>query len=81
MPVYFTGDVSTFKSAQNYGLLFNQVKGRNEQVFSVNYDYRKPIKESNEYVFDMDPSTTAPITCDGGEEGDDVGVWQFVQST
>ena len=29
----------------------------------------------------MDPSTTAPLTCEGGEEGDDVGVWQFVHGT
>ena len=29
----------------------------------------------------MDPSTTAPLTCDGGEEGDDVGVWQFVHGS
>ena len=32
-------------------------------------------------MFDLDPATTAPLTCDGGEEGDDVGVWQYVQAT
>ena len=81
VPVYFSGLKSDFDEAKYYGHLFKQNWSFRDQYYVIFDNYYRPINQANEYVYDLDPATTAPLTCDGGEEGDDVAVWQFVQGT
>ena len=80
VPVYFSGDgLTEFKrELKAHDILFIKETGRSERTYYIYQWWAYDIKDSDEYVYDLNADTTAPLTCDGGEEGDDAAVWQFV---